>query len=284
MKVRVLFLLAGVIASLSFHSVSYGQTRFTSSMTTAQVIPAPVVMKAPTGTAVFTLRGDAASGFELKYDITVTNLTGPIVAARFHQGVPGVVGSAVKDIKAAFTGNTASGTWRSVDEVQPLTPELVGALRNGELYMSIHTDANGTGEMRGQVYPSMTFVARLDALQEVVPATVVGKPAGTAYFTLRGLGDGGAELAYDITVDGLTGPITVAHFRNGAPGAEGARVNTITQKFGGGNTASSVWRSVIQTDPLTPDALKALLKGEIYVNICTGANPGGEIRGQIVPE
>jgi hypothetical protein len=50
------------------------------------------------------------------------------------------------------TSATLSGTWTSIDG-QPLTVELVEALKESELYVNIHTELNGAGELRGQVVP-----------------------------------------------------------------------------------------------------------------------------------
>ncbi|HET6272204.1 MAG TPA: T9SS type A sorting domain-containing protein, partial [Bacteroidota bacterium] len=47
-----------------------------------------------------------------------------------------------------------------------------------------------------------------------------------------------------------------------------------------GNTATGVWRNT-DTQALTDSMVSQLLKGRIYVNLHTAANPGGEIRGQV---
>lgn len=283
MKGKFLCLLAGVIACLSFQSVSYAQTRFTASLNAAQEVPAPMLpMDArPTGTAVMTLRGNATDGFELKYDVTVTGLSGPIRAGHFHNGPVGMAGGVVRGI--TFNGNNASGVWKTSD-AQSLTPALVQALFDGEIYLNVHTAMNPAGEIRGQVWPTLTFVAHLDTAQEVPAPMVMGDPAGTAYLTLRGLSDGRVGLSFDLTVDGLSGSIGAAHFHNGPPGMAGPVVRSIASDFGGTNTASGTWNSGVQTQPLTPALLKELIRGNIYLNVHTAMNPAGEIRGQVVLE
>jgi len=47
-----------------------------------------------------------------------------------------------------------------------------------------------------------------------------------------------------------------------------------------GNTASGLWTST-DSEPLTPALIDELLAGNIYINLHTAANPGGEIRGQV---
>jgi hypothetical protein len=278
---KLVFLLMGVFVFFSLQDVTSAQTRFTAALNTAQEVPAPTVTTTPTGTAVLTLTGDAMSGFTLKYDITVTNLSGSITNAHFHRALPGVAAGTVKGILSSFKGNTATGTWGSSDMSEPLTAELVQALINGELYINVHTATNRGGEIRGQVYPTLTFIARLDSTQEVPTPTVMGTPTGTAVITLRGISTGQVEVSYQITVDGLSGPITAAHFHQGAPGMMGDIVKTITTEFQN-NTASGVWRSGVMDQPLSPDRLRALLNGEIYINVHTDANRSGEIRGQVI--
>jgi hypothetical protein len=142
---------------------------------------------------------------------------------------------------------------------------------------------NPGGEIRGQVYPTASFGARLDVAQEVPAPVGVVTPSGTAALTLRTAANGGAELLFEITVDGLSGPSTAAHFHLGAVGVRGGVVRDIHSEFVNG-TASGVWRSTVQTQPLTPALLKALLTGGLYLNVHTMMNPAGEIRGQVLPE
>ena len=48
------------------------------------------------------------------------------------------------------------------------------------------------------------------------------------------------------------------------------------------NTATGSWTSTDASQPLTDLLLKELVKGKLYLNAHTSANPGGEIRGQVV--
>ena len=276
---KIFFLLIGVTAFFSLQGVSYAQ-HFTATLNTAQEVPAPTVSTTPTGTGAFTLSVGPVS--QLRFDITINDLSGPITAVHFHRAPVGQVGGIVRTITGAFRGNTAAGVWRSTDRDQPLTAELRQALLNGEIYANIFTESNPLGEIRGQFIPTLGFTARLDTRQEVPAPTVSTTPTGTASFTLQGTRAGGVEVVFDITVNDLSGPIQAAHFHRGVTGATGPVVHAITGAFNG-NTASGVWRST-DDEPLTPDLLRALVNGEIYVNIHTANNPLGEIRGQLVPE
>ena len=99
---------------------------------------------------------------------------------------------------------------------------------------------------------------------------------GTGSFILNAAKD---ELTYNITVDGLSGTITSAHFHNAAEGSDGGIVRTITSSFSNG-TASGVWKSS-DGEQLTAGLVTELEAGRIYVNVHTSAHPSGEIRGQL---
>ena len=169
-----------------------------------------------------------------------------------------------------FDGNTASGIWTFAEGLDTLLTDLL----TGNIYVNIHTAANGAGEIRGQVTLSSGngFTANLTADQEnhtVTPDTATG----TASLTLTDAG-----LVFGVTVEGLSGPIAASHFHASAPvGMDAGVVRAITEFDG--NTASGVWTSDQGLDTLLTD----LQNGNIYINIHTAANGAGEIRGQVNP-
>ena len=199
----------------------------------------------------------------LHYRITVDGLSGAITGAHFHNAPAGQNGGVVHNITASFTGNTASGTWAIDDSA--LIDELIG----GNLYLNVHTAENPGGEVRGQVWMTsgVRMTATLDGGQQNPPLTI--SATGTA--ALNWDGDG---LRYRITVSGLSGAIGGAHFHSAPAGQNGGVVHNITSSFSG-NTASGIW-------PGPPaDMLVELLAGNLYLNVHTGDNPGGEVRGQV---
>jgi hypothetical protein len=115
----------------------------------------------------------------------------------------------------------------------------------------------------------------LNARQET--HDVSSEARGTASILLT---DAGA--VFHATTEGLTGPITAAHFHGGAFGMNGGPVRTITDDFDA-NTARGLW-SVSDPEPLDGAQLDALLAGIVYLNIHTSAYGSGEIRGQINPD
>lgn len=87
------------------------------------------------------------------------NLTSPVIPGfvHFHRAPAGQNGPVVKDLAqfVKFAPNRRSGrargVWSKHDPTQPLTNDLVQALKAGELYINIHTEAYPGGEVRGQV-------------------------------------------------------------------------------------------------------------------------------------
>ena len=99
--------------------------------------------------------------------------------------------------------------------------------------------------------------------------TSTGKGTGT--FTLD---PATKALTYNVTFEGLTGPATAAHIHG--PAEPGANAGPVAPLAG---TASPLTGTATLTDAQVAE----LNAGKYYVNVHTGANRGGEIRGQITP-
>lgn len=111
---------------------------------------------------------------------------------------------------------------------------------------------------------SLMFEATLDGQQ----ADVTTSADGWANLALLD-----NALFYNISVSGLSGPITAAHIHAGAAGVSGSPVHTITFTD---NMAFGAWSD------LTSAQMSQLMDGDLYVNVHTEENPDGEIRGQIM--
>ncbi|NNE35535.1 MAG: CHRD domain-containing protein, partial [Rhodothermales bacterium] len=267
MKVYSVFLLAAGVALLSTTSPARAQGFLTGTFTADQENHA--VTSAATGTAVL----EYFDG-ELSYFITVEGLSGPITGAHFHNAPAGVDGGVVRDITASFDGGTAAGLWSSFD-TQALTDELVAELFAGNIYLNIHTAANPAGEIRAQLTATdgVTLTADLTPEQESHDVTSSGR--GTAIVQISESG-----AAFFVTVDGLTGPISAAHFHNAEAGVDGGVVRDISGDFSGG-TAIGFWTPG-DAQPLSDELLVEALKGNLYLNVHTAAHPAGELRGQLL--
>src|SRR5687767_6527216 len=142
---RVLSLIFAFGVFLGLHQVTHAQIHFTAKLDGAQENP-PVTTNA-TGTGTFTLN---STGTELTYHITYTNLSSGFQFAHFHNAAAGTIGGIVRDL--TFNGNTSSGVWKANEAgTQQLTPALVKELLAGNIYVNVHSNNFGDGEIRGQV-------------------------------------------------------------------------------------------------------------------------------------
>lgn len=193
-------------------------------------------------------------------------LSGPITGAHLHEAAAGSNGPVVLDFTGAVSGNVIDGTF-------PLTADLRDALAAGMLYLNVHTAANPNGEIRGQLMatPNLAFDALMDGGQEV-PAVTTGA-MGAAWFRL---GTGMDSLWFDLVATGLSGPITGLHLHAGEAGANGDVVVDLTPMVNGNRAMGLVTGAGLDAALVT-----AMLRGGIYLNLHTDANPAGEIRGQV---
>jgi hypothetical protein len=109
---------------------------------------------------------------------------------------------------------------------------------------------------------------KLSGDQEVPPVTTTA----TGISTVKIAADG--SVTGSITTTGLDG--TMAHIHIAPMGKNGPVIVPFVK------TADGVW-SPQPGAKLTPDQLKAYQAGELYLNVHTAANKGGEIRAQLMP-
>lgn len=193
-----------------------------------------------------------------------TGLTGNITGVHFHKGFATENGTVVQNLatfltETALNGRFAAGTY-------------VSDLRAGGIYLNIHTAANGGGEIRGQLVPvkGIHFDGWLSGLQEVPQITTTGR--GLFFGTLNGTLD---SVTLQSIQHNLTGVVTAAHFHTAPLGINGG----VALNFG---TAIAGTRINVSTPvAVTSTIASNLLKGNLYVNVHTAANSGGEIRGQL---
>ena len=116
---------------------------------------------------------------------------------------------------------------------------------------------------------TVTFHGAMDTKSEVPAKTTDGK--GSVEATLD---TGTKVLTYTVTYSGLTGPATMAHLHG--PAAPGANAGVLVP------FKAPLESPIKGTATLTDDQVKELMAGQMYANVHTAANPGGEIRGQLV--
>jgi hypothetical protein len=104
--------------------------------------------------------------------------------------------------------------------------------------------------------------------QEVPAVSTAAKGSGTVT-----IGDD-MSVKGTITTSGVAG--TAAHIHIGGAGKNGPVVVPMVKSGDNGWTFAAGAK-------LTEDQMKAFKAGELYINVHSAANPGGEIRGQLKP-
>jgi len=128
---------------------------------------------------------------------------------------------------------------------------------------------------------STVYMAHMSSANEVPP--IAGNATGMATFTLTG-----KTITYVVTVSGLSGNAVASHIHIGDATQNGGIVVPFTAaSVQSGQVASG---TIDLTQPFTlgsgiaisgDSVLSLLNNGQLYTNVHTAANAGGEIRGQI---
>lgn len=190
------------------------------------------------------------------YHLAFTGLGSAEVGAHIHG--PAAPGANAAVVLPLPPGNPKAGVWNY--------PEAFEAdILAGRAYVNIHTAGIPGGEIRGQIVP---LNAQLNGAQETPPVATPG--SGWGVFAIDTSTN---TLQYWVAFGGLTGAETAAHIHGTALHQAAGGVLTALPA---GSPKVGVWNY--------PEALESdILTGKTYVNIHSVPNPGGEIRGQIVP-
>jgi hypothetical protein len=256
-----------------------GEIRGNIILTAAPAAPAPT----PTGTvrrlatldgaqevpAVTTTANGAGS-------LTVDTGTGTVSGSLVILSAPATTATAahVHDAAAGNAviiplSNSGGGVWSVPATATPLTAAQISSFTAGTLYFNVHTTANAGGEIRGNINKAdATLNARLDGAQEV--PSVITSAAGTGILTVNA-DTGLASGSLTITVAPAT-TVTAAHVHDAAAG------NAVIIPLN--NLGSGVW-GVPTGTVLTAAQISSFVAGNLYFNVHTVANAGGEIRGNI---
>jgi len=117
------------------------------------------------------------------------------------------------------------------------------------------------------------FTVQLTGAQQVPPVQTTGN--GTASLTYD---PATRVVTWSITYNGLSSPVTMAHFHGPAEAGKNANVAVWLSKQG-----SPVESPIKGEATLTPEQAQQFTAGEMYINVHTRDHPAGEIRGQVTP-
>jgi CHRD domain len=123
------------------------------------------------------------------------------------------------------------------------------------------------GACAGMMSGGTTVRVNLSGTEEIPPISVPGSGSGSFTFGADG------SVSGSVTTTGVQG--TAAHIHQGARGQNGPVIIPLTKN---GDTYSAPAGA-----KLTEAQMQAFRAGNLYVNVHTTANKGGEVRGQLQP-
>lgn len=145
------------------------------------------------------------------------------------------------------------------------------------------------GQAQTITFPTVTLSGANEPVAPRADGTVGALATGAVGTATVSLNLATNVVTYSITVFNMPVGTTASHFHVGAPGASGPVVVNFTVPTGISNDyVISGTASATDLVPRAPqginsweDFIQALLLGNIYINVHSTNNPGGEIRGQV---
>jgi Cu/Zn superoxide dismutase len=146
--------LLATLALLALPATALAQEEFTAELDVDQEVPAPTVPDPyeGSGSATATVSDDES---QIDVHLEWSDLTGDAVGAHIHYGPPGQAGGIIFPLDHT-AGSPIDQTLTEADftpaDGGPQTyAEALAAMRDGNTYINVHTDANQPGEIRGQL-------------------------------------------------------------------------------------------------------------------------------------
>lgn len=119
----------------------------------------PPLQTSASGNAIIYIEG-GPNGYNISFEIDVTNIV-DVTAAHIHLGAKDANGPVIVPLftgpqkSGSFTGVLAKGSITEKDLTGPMAgktfADLAAAVLGGQTYVNVHTAANPTGEIRGQI-------------------------------------------------------------------------------------------------------------------------------------
>lgn len=222
-----------------------------------------------------TTDGHAVAAFMLNstmdtmyFTISAAKLTSAINGYHIHNSRTG--GNVIVDFDGKVHGNTVR-SFITGNDLKAWMPDFLA----GNLYVAVHTVNNPGAEIFGYVKleTDWNFFAMLDGTQAGSGATGVGH--ANINFSMKG-----DTAIVRVATSGLSSKMSAVHLHYGKAGQSGGVAlgleSTIAMDslslVGGVAVLPATWTNL----------MAALMKDSVYLNIHTPANPGGEIRGQLM--
>lgn len=213
-------------------------------------------------------------GNQLYIDVRYSGLSGAANAGHIHGPANASTTAGVIVDLASYNGG-AWGSNGTISGAIPLTPALKAMILDGKTYINLHTGANPSGEVRGQIMPVL-MQAYMTGLNERPTPHVTPATGQSTMFLV------GTQLTFNITYKDLTAGATAAHIHAPAnsSGSAGVAQDLATYHNGPFATQGSFSGTVL----LPPNLFTSIVDRLAYVNVHSSTYTGGEIRGQMIPK
>lgn len=233
-----------------------------------------------TGTAIM-LYDVATNTFDLV--VSISGFSNLVSDSHLHEAAVGTAGGVVTPIggESVYTrnGSTLTATFHGITYGgNKLT------LLQGGAYYNVHSAQFPTGEIRGQLIAQpKRLVASFTAAQEQVagnPNPINSSAYGAAVMTYDPVAN---HVSVRLSLFNFQNTFTNSHFHEAPPGVSGSVAQAIGGPTASGYTSGGGFYSGTFELPYGGDPTK-LLTGGAYLNFHSSVYPGGEIRGQVLPD
>jgi uncharacterized repeat protein (TIGR01451 family) len=199
--------------------------------------------------------------------------------SHIHKAIAGRNGGIQYGLTSTLDADSLGGKFEVADNVFNINAGQMDTLMMRMNYVNIHTLANPSGEIRGQLLPLAThyFTTTLRGLNE----TAINDSGGTG------------DMKFELTANVLTAHGSFnnldsefnggAHLHLAMAGTNGGVVFPLTTVADAGNLGG-VFLAASNVFVLDSSQLAALGDGNFYANVHTVNIPAGEIRGQVLKE
>lgn len=250
--------------------ISNAQTVFETTLSGSNEVP--TVTTSANGSITATLNGN-----ELTVEGSFEGLSSTYLFSHLHAGMAGEAGGVLFTLNATVDVDQKGATYAAVNNTFTLSSGQVDTLMTRGIYVNIHSETYGSGELRGQLAPEADAVFRtnLSGAQEVP----VAKTSASGALILELNGD---SLFVSGSFNGLSSNYKFSHLHTAMAGSAGDVAATLNATVNANNT-EAIYLASENRFELTASQKEALMNRGIYANIHSDNYGSGELRGQVTP-